>query len=350
MLRRLMDILACPVCGASLRVTVNHWRERGKVELGVPGCEGHCAFLGLELNSPERKREAYEQCRLCYAQEIREGVLTCPAGHSFPVHRAVPRFGFPERSAERTKQTFDSEWKDFSYEEKIYGHSSREELQDLFRRTGMEEDLLRGKRVLDAGCGIGRLCHTLSRTAGEIVGIDLSEGVERAWELNEGKPHVHIVQGDIMHLPFRRDSFDCVYSKGVLHYVPDVPLCLASLASRVKEGGVLSVSLYPRMSLFFEFFAGWVRRVSVNLPVKFNFRLSHALIPFLPLVWRCSGIPTRHIDWSERAHMIFNWLSSPYQNSATGTELGGWLGSLGFQRIRSGSIPLGITAVKRAGA
>ncbi|MEW6668817.1 MAG: methyltransferase domain-containing protein [Thermodesulfobacteriota bacterium] len=350
MLRRLIDILACPACGESLRVTVIEWRERGKAEVGTPGCEGYCALLGMELNSPERRREAHEKCPLCYTQEIWEGTLTCPSRHTFQILRAIPRFLFPEGRAGRTKQTFDSEWMDFSYDTRIYGHSPREELQDLFERTGMDEELLRGKRVLDAGCGMGRLCHTLSRTVMEIVGMDLSEGVEKARALNEDSPHVHIVQGDIMNLPFRKESFDCAYSKGVLHYVPDVPRCLASLGSRVKQGGVLSVSLYPRMSLLFRVFARRVRRVSVRLPMRFNFRLSHALIPLLPLVWRCSGLPRRQIDWGERAHMIFNWLSSPYQNSATGRELELWLTRVGFQAVRSGSIPLGITAVKTPSA
>jgi len=247
---------------------------------------------------------------------------------------------------QRTKQTFDVEWKVFKYNEKIYGHCEEEELHDFFHRMVVDETFLYDKTVLDGGCGIGRLTRSVGRLAKEIVGIDFSHGVDQARQLNEEEPTVHILQGDIMSLPFKSSSFDYVYSKGVLHYVSDVQKCIAVLASVVKPGGALSVTLYPKMSPFFEAFNRLLRAVTVRLPIKVVYWLSYLLIPFLSLAWEWSGLKRRYIDWNERAHMVFNWLSSEFQNRASNREVEGWFKDLGFNKIRFSDTPVGLTGVK----
>ncbi|UCH00618.1 MAG: class I SAM-dependent methyltransferase, partial [Deltaproteobacteria bacterium] len=152
--------------------------------------------------------------------------------------------------------------------------------------------------------------------------------------------------GDIMSLPFRSSSFDYEYSKGVLHYVSDVQKCVAALASVVKPGGALSVTLYPKMSPFFGAFNRLLRIATVRLPIKFIYWLSYLLIPFLSLAWKWSGLKRRYIDWNERAHMVFNWLSSEFQNRASNREVEGWFKDLGFNKIRFSDTLVGLTGVK----
>lgn len=346
MFRRLIDILCCPLCGEPLRLSV---REEALVETesrSLTGCGHYCGFLAQALTSPVIRRAAYSHCPACYQADVTEGVLTCLSDHRFPIRRSIPRFISEQVCLQRTKQTFDVEWKGFHYRERIYGHSQEEELQDFFHRMALDEGFLRDKSVLDAGCGMGRLTQSISRFASEVVGIDFSEGVDDAQRLNRKTSSVHILQGDIMNLPFKEASFDYIFSKGVLHYVSDVRKCLSSLASRVKPGGAMSVTLYPRMSPLFESFNGMLRKATVRLPVRAVFLLSHLLVPLLSLAWRWSGLRRRRIEWNERAHMIFNWLSSPYQNRATNREAEAWFRELGFDGIRFSGTPIGITGIR----
>jgi ubiquinone/menaquinone biosynthesis C-methylase UbiE/uncharacterized protein YbaR (Trm112 family) len=346
LLRRLMDILICPVCGQPFELSVLDQEMVKKEGKDFPGCLDYCEFLSQRITSPDIKKKAHSHCIECYQKEVIEGRLTCSNSHTFQIRRSIPRLQDITVERQRTKQTFDVEWKVFKYDEKIYGHSEEEELQDFYHRMVVDERFLYGKTVLDSGCGVGRLTQSVGNLAKEIVGIDFSQGVDEARILNQKRSTVHILQGDIMNLPFKESSFDYVYSKGVLHYVYDVRKCIASLASVVKPGGALSMTLYPKMSSLFESFNRLLRAVTVRLPIKIIYWLSNLLIPFLSIAWKWSGLKRRNIDWNESAHMIFNWLSSEFQNRASNREAEGWFRELDFDNIRMSSTPVGITGIK----
>jgi ubiquinone/menaquinone biosynthesis C-methylase UbiE len=289
---------------------------------------------------------AYAHCAECYRLDVRQGELTCGSGHRFGILKSVPRFNPEQSEQKRTKTTFDMEWSGFRYGERIYGHSEEEELQDFFRRMSVDISFLQGKTVLDAGCGTGRLTRSIARCAKEVVGMDFSGGIEEASHRNRALTNVHIVQGDIMHPPFKEASFDYVYSKGVLHYVPDVWTSLRSLASLVGRGGYLSVTINPERSFGFEFFNKELRRITVKLPLAAVYWLSHSLVPFLDLAWFWSGLERRPIEWKERAHMIFNWLSSEHLNTSSDREMTRWFTDLGFDGLELSEIPVGVRGSK----
>src|SRR6185369_1559558 len=70
---------------------------------------------------------------------------------------------------------------------------------NLQRNLGDEHPLesLRGRRVLDVGCGFGRHMYVASEYGAEVVGVDLSGGVEVAHRNVEGRPGCHVVQANI---------------------------------------------------------------------------------------------------------------------------------------------------------
>ena len=344
---RLLDIIVCPVCKSSFQLVVYDQKKVRINEKKLQGCRKYCYFNSQKLVSEDVRKEAHSKCRECYQNEITEGQLKCSNGHVYSITGSVPRLQNLFMNQQRTKKTFDVEWKVFSYNEKIYGHSPEEELNDLLRRMVVNKVFFSGKTVLDAGCGIGRITQSISSLADEVVGIDFSLGVDEAQELNKENPGVHILQGDIMNLPFRESSFDYVYSKGVLHYVSNVRKCLEGLSAIVIPGGALSVTLYGKMSPLFERFTKNLRRVTVRLPIKAIYFLSYVLTPLLALAWKWSGVRKRTIDWNERAHMIFNWFASEYQNRASNEEAAEWFEAIGFENLRISDIPVGITGIKK---
>jgi trans-aconitate 2-methyltransferase len=100
---------------------------------------------------------------------------------------------------------------------------------------------LRGhERVMDAGCGSGRLTAKLLERlpGGDVVGVDLSHNMlgQAAEHLRSFGLRASLVQADLARLPFNSE-FDVVFSTASFHWVPDHEAMFASLARSLKPGG-----------------------------------------------------------------------------------------------------------------
>lgn len=100
---------------------------------------------------------------------------------------------------------------------------------------------LRGnERVMDAGCGSGRLTAKLLERLpdGEVVGVDLSRNMltQAAEYLRKAGGRIRFVQTDLSRLPFSAE-FDVVFSTASFHWVLDHDAMFASLARSLKSGG-----------------------------------------------------------------------------------------------------------------
>jgi len=90
-------------------------------------------------------------------------------------------------------------------------------------------------RILDAGCGAGAALPYLSQF-GNAVGIDASSDAVR-YAKTIGKA----MKGNIMHLPFKNETFDMVFCFGVLYHrwVIDDNVAIAEFRRVLKKGGFL---------------------------------------------------------------------------------------------------------------
>ncbi|MBI3786008.1 MAG: methyltransferase domain-containing protein [Deltaproteobacteria bacterium] len=98
-------------------------------------------------------------------------------------------------------------------------------------------------RVLDIGCGTGRLAARLSRELPQtqIVGCDFSAGM-----LSQAHAHqtrASWVRGDATRLPLRSAAVDVVVSSEAFHWFPDQPAALAELFRVLQPGGLLLLAL-----------------------------------------------------------------------------------------------------------
>jgi SAM-dependent methyltransferase len=112
--------------------------------------------------------------------------------------------------------------------------------------TGMGEDQLRGKTIVEFGCGPGRFLDMVRYREGRAVGIDLSLAVEVARRNFADDPDVLIVQGDVLNPPFQEDIFDGGYTIGVLHHTPAPPMGLSALARTIQAGGWVACCVYGK--------------------------------------------------------------------------------------------------------
>lgn len=118
----------------------------------------------------------------------------------------------------------------------------------LIERVGVTEEM----RVLDAGCGPGRVTIPLAHRvgpAGEVVALDIQQGMLDRVNANAARDHltnVHTLLGaleqDAAALRGYEEAFDRILLVTVLGEIPDQTGALHSLHCALKASGILSVT------------------------------------------------------------------------------------------------------------
>lgn len=131
----------------------------------------------------------------------------------------------------------------------------------LRRKLGLPDEdafetYLRSKRlILDAGTGLGAKVETIAKInlQARVIGVDLSESVVPAFANTRRWPNAHILQADLMSLPFPEGYFDLIVSDGVLHHTPDPRKAFNALVPHLAPGGEIAIHVYKRLGPIREF-------------------------------------------------------------------------------------------------
>lgn len=160
--------------------------------------------------------------------------------YRYPIRNGIPRF-VPESNY---ADNFGMQWNHFA-KTQLDSHSGHTISESRFwRATGWTPAEMAGKWVLDVGCGSGRFAEIALRAGAYVVALDYSSAVDACYANLNAYSNLYVVQGDIYSLPFAADSFDYVYSLGVLQHTPDVRSAFAALPPMVKPGGRICVDYY----------------------------------------------------------------------------------------------------------
>ena len=327
------------------------------------------------------------------AAEITDGMLSCACGTGYPIIGGIARLLPPElqamlwemhpdfysrfrnrlpapllpkdsdRSAERAEQdqalskqretarSFGYEWQAFSEMLPDYEANFRW----YFERFAPGS--FREKRVLDAGCGTGRHTFHMSKEAREVIAMDLSQAIEVAARNNRERTNTHFIQADIYNPPFPPDSFDFIYSLGVLHHLPDPERGFRSLLKLVRAGGFMNIYLYWNL----EGEAAWrrglltvvkgVRQVTTRMPHTLLKKASWLIAAGFEVVF---VTPARILGRFERTRPLaeriplghyrkysfrvlytdqFDRFSAPIENRYSRAEVAGWLERAGLKEV-----------------
>jgi SAM-dependent methyltransferase/uncharacterized protein YbaR (Trm112 family) len=309
----------------------------------------HQSFVQL-LACPVCKGDLHLESATPPAQTVEEGNLLCDNGHTFPIVRGIPRFVASDGYA----SNFGFEW-NLHNKTQLDTGTEHESEETLTEKTGFRPDDLRGKLVLDVGCGMGRFADVASRWGATVVGIDLTSAVDAAFANVGGRDNVHLAQADIFALPFRDETFDVIFSIGVLHHTPNTRAAFDQLPRLLKPGGRIAIWVYTiLMRKWSRTSSDIYRHVTTRLPKRFLYALCHFAIPWAhvrkvpklgPVAWRILPMST-HPNPEWRVLDTFDWYSPTYQWKHSDSEVREWFESHGLVALTQLSFPTSMQGMR----
>jgi SAM-dependent methyltransferase len=211
--------------------------------------------------------------------------LTCPQGCSVPVVAHIPRFVAPDSYA----SGFGLQWKAFRKTQLDSYTGTTISRERLARCLGGSIEILRGKTVLEVGCGAGRFTELMLAAGARVFAADLSLAVEANYENCRQWPEYFVCQANALRLPVAPNSFDFVVCLGVIQHTPSPEQTIAALAGYVKPGGRLVIDHYSN-SYVQNFLQRNLRRMLIRIPARIakpiTLGMARALVPIHRMAWK----------------------------------------------------------------
>jgi SAM-dependent methyltransferase len=242
-----------------------------------------------------------------------------------------------------TAESFGLEWTTHGRLDHLY--ASEADLWREFETFRIPPDLLRGKRVLDAGCRMGRWSYAAAKSgARHVVGLDLHDGVLAAKTLAQGVGHANFLEASICALPFREESFDSVVSIGVLDYTGDAYGAIRALLPTLRPGGWLFVQLYASRGGVKDRRMAALLRITNRMPKRLLYHVCVTLVAarYIPLLKNLVQAVNHFVQivscgkhrtfWRNVAD-TYDWHCGPYRTFHTEEELRRVLADMGLEEI-----------------
>jgi SAM-dependent methyltransferase len=298
------------------------------------------------------------RCPSCRSTLVKQesGYACSSCKRIFPEVRGVARFVDEGNYAD----SFGYQWQQFQRTQLDHANRNLSE-GDFIRKTGLKPEDLSGKLVLDVGCGMGRFAEVATRWGARVVGVDLSAAAEVAAKNLADRDFVAF-QADVFSLPFAPESFDCIYSMGVLHHTPDCEKAVKVLPQYLRPGGTLAVWLYSGYNKWYRF-SDHYRRITHRLSPRALHNFFRVAVPFfygldrglrlLPLVGKPVAGVVHHVfpvnfhrDPEIRVLDTLDWYSPKYQSKHTYEQVFRWFESCGLERLTVGEVSIGVRGQK----
>jgi len=268
-------------------------------------------------------------------KEIISGTLICiSCGSTYPIKSGVPDMvqemdrgvALTERSYNIAHVLEEKKWKCRDY--------IKRRVKTLLDHLEISPEDLKGKKILDAGCGGGQLaCKLSSFNCDVVVGIDICRIITRAFD-NCRRKSVHYVRGDIMNIPIREKYFDVIYCLDVFPILPNPEKAFDNLSRLIREGGVLFITFINSNSdiLFWKImYPTW--RILSRLPLSIQDVLSYLFAVCFVLV---SSFKRRKFSknfFNEGRVLYYDMFGQGYYYTEDPKEVRKWFIKNGFRKI-----------------
>ena len=195
------------------------------------------------------------------------GCNSCPK--TFPILDGIPRFVPKENYAE----SFGLQWNHFTGTQLDSNIGTKRSEYRFRDETLWTEDILKGKLVLDAGCGAGRFSEIALKFGAVLVAVDFSSAVMAAQKNLVGIDKL-IVQGDLAALPIGNETFEYIYCIGVLQHTSNPKVIVQELIRCLKVDGEMTLSFYENSSWHVKWYSKYlIRPITKRLPKKILLRI-----------------------------------------------------------------------------
>ena len=330
----IQDYLCCPLCQSSVEVA-GFEHQDDEVWAGVISCQDadchawYPVVRGIPRMLPETLQPALRREFIdTYGERLVQHLVQPPALPSDDLQQlkkeTIQNFGF--EWIEYARFGWDGDLYNIDREKDVFAYKS------LIQPAEMD-----GKLVLDAGCGNGRYTYWASQYSGRVIGIDLGDGVESAAKNTKGMPNVQIVQGDIFNLPFPLQTFDQIFSIGVLMHTGDAERATISLTSKLKPQGSITIHLYGKGNPIYEFVDRRLRNRTTRMSIEDLMRFTNRAFRLRRVLDRLSlgKLANLVVRLDSHPHCIFDWYAAPIATHHTYSEVEIWFERLGLEAIAS---------------
>ena len=283
-------------------------------------------------------------------------LVTADGTRAYPVKDGIPRFVPPENYAD----SFGYQWNKYAKLQLDSCNGTSFSRERFYSITGWTPIELRGRKVLDAGCGAGRFAEVALAAGAEVTAMDLSQAVEACRRNLGDSANLNVVQASIYEMPFRPESFDYAYCIGVIQHTPDPQRSVLEICKMVKPGGKVGFWIYERDwksylgTIGFKYLLRpWTMKMSRQQVENFSNLLERLCWPVNRIARKC-GLPGKIImrllpvasaylqdvplsdeDFREWVRLdTFDMYSPAHDHPQTFSTVASWLHEAGFTDIK----------------
>jgi SAM-dependent methyltransferase len=242
-------------------------------------------------------------------------------GEAFAVADGIPNLRLPGDRRTEAVRTFyqQSPFPGYPRHDTLHALRARAE-RSAFAQL-LDRAVAGDARIVEVGCGTGQMSLYLARADRRVVGADLARAsltLGAAQAARYGLERVRFVETDLQRPGLRPQSFDVVYSSGVLHHTPDPRASFARLARLARPGGIVVLGVYNALA-----------RVPTRLR-RLAGRLSgFRHVPFDPVLRDRRDEPERRRAW------LRDQYQHPEEHRHTLREVQRWFAENGVDYLRS---------------
>lgn len=170
---------------------------------------------------------------------------------------------------------------------------------------------LKGKKILDLGCGDGVLSYMLAKERAIVSGVDSSDVAIAYAKEKTKKMQIEFRKANVYELPFDDNEFDAVVSSDVIEHLQDVNQYLKEIKRVTKKGGIIVLSTPIKLTeepLDKMHVVEWFTKEYINILSKYfektDFYTSH------PVFWMEAML---HSKYSRLMVNLISYFKNPFE-------------------------------------
>lgn len=268
--------------------------------------------------------------------------------NKYPIINGIPRFvkndSYSANFGYQWNRWARTQFDDQNINGPLHKHTS-----NMFKSiTRFTKKKLKGKVVLDLGCGSGRFTDVAVDMGAIVISLDHSSAIDAAkLNLDSKKSNILFIQGDALKLPIKKNILDYCFSIGVLHHTPSPTKAIREVKKVLKKKGIFAVRVYNKKSFYtypvVKFWRYFFMKLNPILkfypPLVYSYffgtitfivgkiwkPLTYPMRIFFPTVWS--------LDYRWLILDTFDAITTSYQSGHTPSEVRRWLVDSGFKKI-----------------